>query len=64
MTKHREVRQVTGWVENNPTRLPEVPAMKIQYLLKHVFIDNFGAKQLGSNAFITGPGRYRKLGER
>ena len=29
-----------------------------------ILLDNFGAKQLGSNAFITGPGRYRQVDEK
>ena len=27
------------------------------------FLEHFGAKQLGSDTFITGPGRYRKVEE-
>ena len=34
-------------------------------LVKFVFIlEHFGAKQLESNVFIAGPGKYRKAGER
>ena len=34
-------------------------------LLKHIFfVNSSGIKQLGSNAFITGPGRYRKVEEK
>ena len=29
-----------------------------------VFLDNFGAKQLRSIAYITGPKRYRKVGDK
>ena len=29
----------------------------------NLFLEDFGAKKLGSNAFITGPGRYRKVEE-
>ena len=33
---------------------------KYLILVKACFLANFGAKQLGSIAYITGPGRYRK----
>ena len=32
-------------------------------IIPDFLLEYFGAKQLGSNAFITGPGRYRKVGE-
>ena len=31
---------------------------------RNLFLENFEAKQLGSNAFVTGPGRYRKVEEK
>ena len=37
---------------------------KSYILVKHaVFTEHVRAKQLGSNAFITGPSRYRKVEE-
>ena len=36
----------------------------IKILILLFFLENFGAKKLGSNAFITGPGRYRKVEEK
>ena len=29
-----------------------------------ILLEHFGSKQLGSDAFIAGPGRYRKVGEK
>ena len=39
--------------------------LKIEYTLNKIKdIETFGAIKLGSNAFITAPGRYRKVGEK
>ena len=35
-----------------------------QHIKKFIFLENFGARKLGSNAFITAAGRYGKLGEK
>ena len=37
---------------------------KIVLWLSPFELEDFGAKQLGSNTFITGPGRYRKAGKK
>ena len=34
------------------------PTLRIECSLKSVFLENFGSKKIGSNAFITGPGCY------
>ena len=37
--------------------------MEIVIIFLHVvFLENFGAKKLGSNAFSTGPGTYWEVG--
>ena len=38
--------------------------LNVSYSLSIFFLKTSGLKQLGSNAFIKGPGKYRKVGEK
>ena len=40
------------------------PKKTKQSYSRFVFLENIGVEKQGSNAFITGPGRYRKLEEK
>ena len=39
-------------------------ANKICFKITTYIPENFGAKKLGSNAFVTGPGRYTRIEEK
>ena len=46
------------------TTIQKQYAKQIIVVIILVFLENIGAKQLASIAYVTGPNRYRKVGDK